>query len=65
MFSKCIPRAWTKDATYVLVPSSYSALGNTRNLNQLTEVSLHAHAFQLFIHATKITHFWPLLECSL
>ena len=59
-----VPReySFTEDATYVLVPGSYSALGNTRNFNQLTEVSLHAHAFQLFIHATKITHFWPFFR---
>ena len=36
-------------------PRSYSALGNTRMLNnKLTKVSC---TFQLFIHATKITNF--------
>ena len=50
---------------YLSPEATVHALGNTRNLNQLTEVSLDAHAFQLFIHATKITHFWPFLECSL
>ena len=62
MFSKCkISRAWTTNIHLQMLPHvylgprSHSALGNARMLNKLTKVS---HTLLLFIHATRITHFW-------